>query len=105
MGAVEGAVKLVKKFYHDDAHPEGENSAKRQKTSKHGTYVFRESSSGQTNESKPDDDELPTKKVSQELMEEMSQKVDEAILRKIVNEMLRHRCTSGDEHHYHIDHM
>ncbi|GJW19250.1 hypothetical protein Tco_0026686 [Tanacetum coccineum] len=31
---------------HDDAHPEGENSAKRQKTSKHGTYVFGESSSG-----------------------------------------------------------
>ncbi|GJS39905.1 hypothetical protein Tco_0564948 [Tanacetum coccineum] len=28
---------------HDDAHPEGENDAKRQKTSEHGTYVFRES--------------------------------------------------------------
>ncbi|GJU97146.1 hypothetical protein Tco_1326417 [Tanacetum coccineum] len=31
---------------HDDAHPEGENDAKRQKTSEHGTYVFGESSSG-----------------------------------------------------------
>nr|GEY21265.1 hypothetical protein [Tanacetum cinerariifolium] len=49
---------------HDDAHPEGKNSAKRQKTSKHGTYVFGELSS--------DDDELPTEKLSQELMEEMS---------------------------------
>nr|GFA14375.1 hypothetical protein [Tanacetum cinerariifolium] len=49
---------------HDDAHPEGENSAKRQKTSENGTYVFGESPS--------DDDELPTKKVSQELAEEMS---------------------------------
>ncbi|GKC73385.1 hypothetical protein Tco_1119268 [Tanacetum coccineum] len=38
---------------HDDAHLKGENSAKRQKTSKHGTYVFRESSSGQANKSKP----------------------------------------------------
>ncbi|GJZ60040.1 hypothetical protein Tco_0615856 [Tanacetum coccineum] len=58
---------------HDDAHPEGENSAKRQKTFEHGTYVFGESSSRQVNESKPDDDdELPTKKVSQELVEEMS---------------------------------
>ncbi|GKC24939.1 hypothetical protein Tco_1027089 [Tanacetum coccineum] len=38
---------------HDDAHPEGENSAKRQKTSEHGTYVFGESSSGQDNESEP----------------------------------------------------
>ncbi|GKD76909.1 hypothetical protein Tco_1339530 [Tanacetum coccineum] len=37
---------------HDNAHPEGENSAKRHKTSEHGTYVFGESSSGQANESK-----------------------------------------------------
>nr|GEW40058.1 hypothetical protein [Tanacetum cinerariifolium] len=29
---------------HDDAHPEGENSAKRHKTSEHGTYDFGESS-------------------------------------------------------------
>ncbi|GJW70223.1 hypothetical protein Tco_0127140 [Tanacetum coccineum] len=47
---------------YDDAHPEGENNAKRQKTSEHGTYVFRESSS--------DDNELVAKKVSQELVEE-----------------------------------
>nr|GFB50143.1 hypothetical protein [Tanacetum cinerariifolium] len=51
------------------------------------------------------DDELPTKKVSQELMEEMSQTVYEVKLRKVVNEMLRQRCTSGDEHQYHIDQM
>nr|GEW42930.1 hypothetical protein [Tanacetum cinerariifolium] len=38
---------------HDDAHPKGENSAKRQKTSEHGTYVFRESSFGQVYKSKP----------------------------------------------------
>nr|GEY05560.1 hypothetical protein [Tanacetum cinerariifolium] len=31
---------------YDDAHPEGENSLKRQNTFKHGTYVFGESSSG-----------------------------------------------------------
>nr|GFA38543.1 hypothetical protein [Tanacetum cinerariifolium] len=97
---------------HDDAHLEGENSAKRQKMTKHETYVFGESSSGQVNESKPglstsgnqeqlddfdfwmnsyatDDDELPTEKVSQELVEEMSQTVDEEKLRKVVNEMLR----------------
>ncbi|GKG62856.1 hypothetical protein Tco_0636587, partial [Tanacetum coccineum] len=40
-----------------------------------------------------DDDELPTEKVSQELVDEMSQTVDEAKLRKVVNEMLRQRCT------------
>nr|GEZ72432.1 hypothetical protein [Tanacetum cinerariifolium] len=88
------------------------NSAKRQKTSKHGTFVFGESSSGQDYKSEPgpstsgnqeqlddfdfwtdsyatDDDEIPTKKVSQELMNEMSQIVDEAKLRKVVDEMLR----------------
>nr|GEV47865.1 hypothetical protein [Tanacetum cinerariifolium] len=37
----------------------------------------------------PYDDELPTEKVSQELMEEMSLTVDETKLRKVVNEMLR----------------
>ncbi|GKB12370.1 hypothetical protein Tco_0846293 [Tanacetum coccineum] len=56
---------------HDDAHPEGENHAKRQKTSEYEAYVSRESSSGQ----------------------------------KMVDEMLRQRCTSGDEHQYHIDQM
>ncbi|GJR18850.1 hypothetical protein Tco_0967377 [Tanacetum coccineum] len=78
---------------------------KGEKTFEHGTYVFRESSFGQDNESEPDNDKLPTKKVSQELVNEMSQTVDEAKLRKFVNEMLRQRCTSGDEHQYHIDQM
>ncbi|GJQ90824.1 hypothetical protein Tco_0001963 [Tanacetum coccineum] len=66
--------------HHDDAYLEGENSEKRQKTSEHGTYVFKESSSDSyaTN-----DDELPTEKVSQELMEEISQTVDEAKLHKV----------------------
>ncbi|GKD28129.1 hypothetical protein Tco_1234343 [Tanacetum coccineum] len=113
---------------HDDAYPEGENNAKRKKTSKHGTYVFGESSSGQVNKSEPgpstlgnqeqlddfdfwtdsyaiDDNELPIEKVSQELMEEMSQKVDEAKLRKVVDKMLRQQCTLGDEHQYYIDQM
>ncbi|GKF84060.1 hypothetical protein Tco_0248958, partial [Tanacetum coccineum] len=113
---------------HDDAHPEGENSAKRQKTSKHGTFVFRESSSGQEFESDQgpsmsdnqeqlddfdfwmdsyatDDDEIPYEKVSQELVDEMSHTFDEAKLIKVINEMLRQRCASRDEHQYHIDHM
>ncbi|GJY79803.1 hypothetical protein Tco_0485604 [Tanacetum coccineum] len=79
---------------HDDDHPEGEKSAKRQKTSKHGTYFFGESSFGQANESEPG---LSTS--------EMSEIVDEAKLRKVVDEMLRQRCTSEDEHHYNIDQM
>ncbi|GJW94576.1 hypothetical protein Tco_0174248 [Tanacetum coccineum] len=95
---------------HDDAHPEGENSAKRQKTSEYEAYVSGESSSGQVfqKEQAPstlDDDEIPTKQVSQDIMEEVSLTIDEAKLRKMADEMLRQRCTSGDEHQYHIDQM
>ncbi|GJS75373.1 hypothetical protein Tco_0725254 [Tanacetum coccineum] len=77
----------------DDAHPEGENSTKRQKTSEYEAYVSGESSSGQvfqeeqapltsgnqdqdddfdfwTNSYASDDDEIPTKQVSQDFMEE-----------------------------------
>ncbi|GJX67667.1 hypothetical protein Tco_0303394 [Tanacetum coccineum] len=113
---------------HDDAHPEGENSAKRQKTSEYEAYVSGESSSGQvfqeeqapstsgnqeqdddfdfwTNSYASDDDEVPTKQVSQDIIEEVSLTIDEAKLRKMVDEMLRHRCTSGDKHPYHIDQM
>ncbi|GJR39295.1 hypothetical protein Tco_1214979 [Tanacetum coccineum] len=38
-------------------------------------------------------------------MEEVSLTIDEAMLKKIDDEMLRQRCTSGDEHQYHIDQM
>ncbi|GKC01583.1 hypothetical protein Tco_0987719 [Tanacetum coccineum] len=110
---------------HDDAHPEGENSAKRQKTSEYETYVSGESSSGQVNVEEPgpstsgnqeqddefdfwtdsyasDDDEIPTKQVSQDIIEEISLTIDEAKLKKMADEMLRQRCTLGDEHQYHI---
>nr|GEU87196.1 retrovirus-related Pol polyprotein from transposon TNT 1-94 [Tanacetum cinerariifolium] len=113
---------------HDDAHPEGEKSAKRQKTSEYETYVSGESSSGHDNEQEQgpstsgnqeqaddydfgtgfyasDDDEIPTKQVSQDIIEEVSLNVDETKLKKITDEMLRQRCTSGDEHQYHIDQM
>ncbi|GJR98729.1 hypothetical protein Tco_0270903 [Tanacetum coccineum] len=113
---------------HDDAHPEGENSAKRQKTSEYEAYVSGESSSGQVNVEEPgpstsgnqeqddefdfwtdsyasDDDEIPTKQVTQDIMEEISLTIDEAKLKKMADEMLRQRCTSGDEHQYHIDQM
>ncbi|GJU90887.1 hypothetical protein Tco_1303310 [Tanacetum coccineum] len=96
---------------HDDAYPERENSTKRQKTYKHRMFVFGESSSGQDYESESgpstsgnqdqsddfdfwknpyatdDDDVLLNEKVSQELVDEMSQTVDEVKLCKVVNEM------------------
>nr|GEW38259.1 retrovirus-related Pol polyprotein from transposon TNT 1-94 [Tanacetum cinerariifolium] len=113
---------------HDDAHPKGENSAKRQKTSEYKAYVSGESSSGHDNKQEQgpltssnqvqvdgyvfwtmsyasDDDEIPTKQVSQDIMEEVSLTIDEAKLKKITDEMLRQRCASGDEHQYYIDQM
>ncbi|GJZ24579.1 hypothetical protein Tco_0562038 [Tanacetum coccineum] len=38
-------------------------------------------------------------------MEEVLLAINEAELKKIADEMLRQRCTSGDEHQYHIDQM
>ncbi|GJR45172.1 hypothetical protein Tco_1313275 [Tanacetum coccineum] len=45
-----------------------------------------------------DDDEVPTGEVSPELMEEISEEIDEAQLQKVVNDMLSERCSSGEEH-------
>ncbi|GJX53186.1 hypothetical protein Tco_0281555 [Tanacetum coccineum] len=82
-----------------------QNSSKWQKTSEYEAYVSGESLSGQVNEEERDDDEIPTKQVSQDIMEEVSLIIDEAKLMKMADEMLRQRCTSGDEHQYHIDQM
>ncbi|GJR82429.1 hypothetical protein Tco_0153214 [Tanacetum coccineum] len=49
--------------------------------------------------------QIPTKQVTQDIMEEISLTIDEAKLKKMSDEMLRQRCTSGDEHQYHIDQM
>ncbi|GKD41602.1 hypothetical protein Tco_1261809 [Tanacetum coccineum] len=85
---------------HDDAHPEGENSPSTSGNQEQDdefdfwieSYAF-------------DDDEIPTKQVSQDIMEEISLTIDEAKLKKMADEMLRQRCTLGDEHQYHIDQM
>ncbi|GJT44614.1 hypothetical protein Tco_0953329 [Tanacetum coccineum] len=65
---------------HDDAPPEGENNAKRKKTSEYEAYSYAS-----------DDDEIPMKQVSQDIMEEVSLTINEAELKKIADEMLRQR--------------
>ncbi|GJT84128.1 hypothetical protein Tco_1058470 [Tanacetum coccineum] len=100
---------------HDDALPDGENSAKRQKTSEYEAYVSGESSSGQVfqeeqapstsgNQEQNDnfdfwtdaylqeDDEIPSKQVSQEIMKEVSLTIDEAKLRKMADEIWVNKC-------------
>ncbi|GJS72291.1 hypothetical protein Tco_0705132 [Tanacetum coccineum] len=37
--------------------------------------------------------------------EEISREVDETQLKKVVDDMLRQRCNSGEEHQYHVDQM
>ncbi|GJU84928.1 hypothetical protein Tco_1292474 [Tanacetum coccineum] len=94
---------------HDDAPPEGENSAKRQKTSEYEAHVTEESSE-QVNEREQslsslgnqkqvddydfwtesyasDDDEIPTKQVLQDIIEEVSLTINEAELKKITDEI------------------
>ncbi|GJV49907.1 hypothetical protein Tco_1440119 [Tanacetum coccineum] len=78
-------------------------SCKVQKTSGVLTgYVSGESSSGQVNEEERDDDEYE-KQCHKIFMMEVSLTIDEAKLKKMADEMLRQRCTSGDKHQYHID--
>nr|GEZ36728.1 hypothetical protein [Tanacetum cinerariifolium] len=48
------------------------------------------------------DDEVLAEEVSQDLLEEMSEEIDKAKLQKAVDEMLRQRCNSGEEHQYHM---
>ncbi|GJT99476.1 retrovirus-related pol polyprotein from transposon TNT 1-94 [Tanacetum coccineum] len=87
---------------------------KTQKTSEYEAYVYGESSFGQDNVKEPgpstssnqeqddefdfwtdsyasDDDEIPTKQVTQDIIEEISLTIDEAKLKKMTDEMLRQR--------------
>ncbi|GJZ11812.1 hypothetical protein Tco_0546571 [Tanacetum coccineum] len=78
-----------------------DNSAKRQKASEYKAHVTGESSE-QVNER---EQSLSSLANLQNIMEEVSLTINEAKLKKIADEMLRQRCTSGDEHQYHIDQM
>nr|GEY26291.1 hypothetical protein [Tanacetum cinerariifolium] len=80
--------------HHDDAHPEEENYAKRQKASEHGTYTVGKSSSEQHMDQEPNP-------LDSELIEEISEEINEAQLKKVVDDMLRQRCNSREEHQYH----
>ncbi|GKC57678.1 hypothetical protein Tco_1085276 [Tanacetum coccineum] len=86
---------------NDNAHPEGESSAKRQKTSEHETYT--------TDGQGTNDDEVPDEEVSPELLEGVFGKVmtfDELQrMQDALNDMLRSRCDSSEEHQYHLDQM
>ncbi|GKE94283.1 hypothetical protein Tco_1579138 [Tanacetum coccineum] len=71
--------------HDDDARPKGESSAKRQKMSERLNMAHTQ----WMDDCGTDADEVPTKEVSQDLLEEISGEVDEAQLQKAVNDMLR----------------
>ncbi|GJX29655.1 hypothetical protein Tco_0237734 [Tanacetum coccineum] len=53
-----------------------------------------------------DDEEIPTNEVSKDIMEEVTLTIDKQMFKENgLMIMLRQRCTSGDEHQYHIDQM
>ncbi|GKA47816.1 hypothetical protein Tco_0740774, partial [Tanacetum coccineum] len=91
---------------YDDDHLEGENSAKWQKTSEYEAYVSGESSSGQVFQ----EEQAPSTSGNQEQDDDFdfwtdSYALDDDEIPMIGDEMLRQRCTSGDEHQYHINQM
>ncbi|GJY48026.1 putative ribonuclease H-like domain-containing protein, partial [Tanacetum coccineum] len=94
---------------HDDAHLEesssGQVSQKEQAPSTSRNQEQDDDFDFWIDSYASDDDEILMKQVSQDIMEEVSLTIDEAKLRKMADEMLRQRCTSGDEHQYHIDQM
>ncbi|GJS91917.1 hypothetical protein Tco_0774553 [Tanacetum coccineum] len=100
-----------------------QNSAKRQKTSEYEAYVSGESSFGQDNVEEPspstsgnqeqddefdlwtdsyasDDDEIPTKQVSQDIMKEISLTIDKAKLNKMADDDARQNESSWQEIFY-----
>nr|GEW54462.1 hypothetical protein [Tanacetum cinerariifolium] len=81
---------------HDDAHPEGRIVEPGPSTL--GNHEQSDDFDYWTNSYAIDDDVFPNEKASQELMDEIAQTVDEAKLHKVVDEMLRQQCASGDEH-------
>ncbi|GJQ99365.1 retrovirus-related pol polyprotein from transposon TNT 1-94 [Tanacetum coccineum] len=84
----------------DDAHPEGENSAKRQKTSEYEVYMSGESSSGQVFQK----EQAPSTLGNQEQDDDFDFWTDSYALDD--DEIpTKQRCTPGDEHQYHIDQM
>ncbi|GKF80654.1 hypothetical protein Tco_0239256, partial [Tanacetum coccineum] len=82
---------------HDDAYPEGENSAKWQRTSKYEAHVTRESCR-QVNEKEQGQSYLRNQEQTDDyyFWTESYALDDDEILTK---------CTSGDEHQHHIDQM
>ncbi|GKA52347.1 hypothetical protein Tco_0745543 [Tanacetum coccineum] len=70
-------------YQDDDARPEGESSAKRYKTFEYGTYSvgtqeqLDEFYAWMEDAGTDDDDEVPDDKISQELVDEMSEEIDE----------------------------
>ncbi|GJW34680.1 hypothetical protein Tco_0057600 [Tanacetum coccineum] len=92
--------------HDDDARLMGENSAKRQRTSEKEYDPWSED---QVN----DDDEVPSKEVTPKFLAKISRNGkkwvptsnDQQRMQDIIDDIIRSRCNSREEHAYHLDQM
>ncbi|GJS60093.1 hypothetical protein Tco_0654877 [Tanacetum coccineum] len=86
--------------YDDDARPEGEISAKKQRTSKKDYDPW-------SKDQGIDDDEVPSKEVTPDFLAEswILTSDDKKRMQDTLNDMMRSYCDSGEEHAYHLDQM
>ncbi|GKE68235.1 hypothetical protein Tco_1526307 [Tanacetum coccineum] len=91
--------------HHDDnARLKGESSAKRQRTSvKKQQQEYDSWSKDQGN----DDDQVPTEEITQDFLDEswILTTNYQKCMQDALDDMMRIRCNSGEEHAYHLDQM
>ncbi|GJU55146.1 hypothetical protein Tco_1228860 [Tanacetum coccineum] len=104
-------VDTVRTYDHEDHHdgdarPERESSVKRQR---HTQEQLEDFDPWFDDQGIDNDDEVPSKQVSPELLAEVSGKGTTADdlkrMQDALNDMMRSRCDSGEEHRYHLDQM
>ncbi|GJW44128.1 hypothetical protein Tco_0072927 [Tanacetum coccineum] len=93
--------------HDDDARPEGESSAKRQRMSKKSTYTRGESSSQTMEESTPSGSGTQEQQDfdARKGMKWVLTVDDQKRMQDALNDMMRSRCDSREEHQYHLDQM
>ncbi|GJS10565.1 hypothetical protein Tco_0367361 [Tanacetum coccineum] len=92
--------------HDDDALPEGESSAKRQKTSDKGKSVVSDLSLKATEgSSQTKSSPYQTQQEYDPWSEEQGTDDDEKLMESALDNMMRIRCTSSEEYAYHLDHI
>nr|GEY16848.1 hypothetical protein [Tanacetum cinerariifolium] len=99
--------------HHDDARTKGESSAKRRTPFEESNQEQQEEFDVWDDDQGTNDDEVPSEEVSPKLIAKISRKgmksgpsIDDLKQMKYaLNNMMRSRCNSGEEHQDHLDQM